>query len=248
MHQQLANATFRIQCATSSGSGCSFRSRQIIITNYHVIAPYFASAQAIHAFAEDGTQLALRVLAHSPEDQFDFAIMETLADVGASRHILQPDAAAVIGRGTKTIFAGFPHGVPDLLVHEAIVSGPANPNGFYVDGSVNGGNSGGPIIDGTTGLAIGIVTQRRFMGGTQLGQLRTQVAQLAQHCQSMAGSGQVIIMGVDFGKFAQMMAGGFSVIDQILQMNANSGIGIGFHISHVNTEFDRLVSAGQVRI
>ena len=64
----------------------------------------------------------------------------------------------------------------------------------------------------------------------------------------MAGSGQVIIMGVDFGKFAQMMAGGFSVIDQILQMNANSGIGIGFHISHVNAEFDRLVSAGQVRI
>ena len=165
MHQQLANATFRIQCATSGGSGFSFRSRQIIITNYHVIAPHFVSAQAIYAFAEDGTQLALRVLAHSPEDQFDFAIMEALTDVGTSRHILQPDAAAVIGRGTKTIFAGFPHGVPDLLVHEAIVSGPANPNGFYVDGSVNGGNSGGPIIDGTTGLAIGIVTQRRFMGG-----------------------------------------------------------------------------------
>ena len=169
MHQQLANATFRIQCATSSGSGFSFRSRQIIITNYHVIAPHFASAQAIYAFAEDGAQLALRVLAHSPEDQFDFAIMEALADVGASRYILQPDAAAVIGRGTKTIFAGFPHGVPDLLVHEAIVSGPANPNGFYVDGSVNGGNSGGPIIDGTTGLAIGIVTQRRFMGAPNSG-------------------------------------------------------------------------------
>jgi hypothetical protein len=161
-------------------------------------------------------------------------------DVGPERHVLQPDTSAVVQRGTKTIFAGFPHGVPDLLVHEAIVSGPAKPNGFYVDGSVNGGNSGGPIIDATSGLVVGIVTQRRFMGGIQLGQLRGQIAQLSQHCQAMAGSGQVVIMGVDFGKFAQMMTGGFSVIDQILQMNANSGIGIGFHILHVNTEFDRL--------
>jgi S1-C subfamily serine protease len=240
MHQQLANATFRIQCGPSRGSGFSFRSRRIIVTNFHVVAPHFASAQTVHAFAEDGTQFALRVLAHSPENQFDFAILEAPLDVGPERHVLQPDTSAVVQRGTKTIFAGFPHGVPDLLVHEAIVSGPAKPNGFYVDGSVNGGNSGGPIIDATSGLVVGIVTQRRFMGGIQLGQLRGQIAQLSQHCQAMAGSGQVVIMGVDFGKFAQMMTGGFSVIDQILQMNANSGIGIGFHILHVNTEFDRL--------
>jgi hypothetical protein len=47
-------------------------------------------------------------------------------------------------------------------------------------------------------------------------------------------------MGVDFGRFAQMMAHGFSVIDQILQANANSGIGIGFLIEHANQEYDRL--------
>jgi hypothetical protein len=239
MHQDLADATFRIQCGQSSGSGFSFRSSRIIVTNFHVVAPNLANRQPIVAITETGTQFPVNLVAHSPETQYDFAILQTAADMPVGRKILQPSQLQQVARGARIIFAGFPHGVPDLLVHEAIVSGPAQPNGFYVDGSVNGGNSGGPIIDANSGLIVGIVTQRRFMGGAQLGQLRGQLAQLSQHCQAIAGSGQVVIMGIDFGKFAQLMAGGFSVIDQLLQMNANSGIGIGFHIAHVNAEYQR---------
>lgn len=240
MHQQLADATFRIQCGPSSGSGFSFRSANIVVTNFHVVAAHQAGAQPISAIAEDGTQIPLRLIAHSPENQFDFAILEAQAAAPAGRHVLQPQVMGDVPRGTEIIFSGFPHGIPDLLVHEAIVSGPAHPRGFYVDGSVNGGNSGGPIIDKTSGRIIGIVTQRRFLGAVQLGQLRQAVAQLSQHCQAIAGQGHVAIMGVNFGAFAQMMAQGFAVIDQILQANANSGIGIGFRIEHVNQEYDRL--------
>lgn len=239
MHQHLADSTFRIQCGPSSGSGFSFRNANIVVTNFHVIAPHDAGARPVVAIAEDGAQIPLRLIAHSPEDQFDFAILEAQAAMPAGRQVLQPQLMAAVPRGTEVIFAGFPHGIPDLLVHEAIVSGPTQPRGFYVDGSVNGGNSGGPIIDKASGRVIGIVTQRRFLGAVQLGQLRQRVGQLAQHCQAIAGRGQVVIMGVDFGGFAQMMAQGFAVIDQILQANANSGIGIGFRIEHVNQEYDR---------
>lgn len=204
------------------------------------MTPQQAGAQAITAVTEDGTRIPTRLLAHSPENQFDFAILEAQAQLVAGRQVLQPRAMENVPRGTEVVFAGFPHGIPDLLVHEAIVSGPANPSGFYIDGSVNGGNSGGPIVDKASGEVIGIVTQRRFLGAVQLGQLRQGVAQLAQHCQAIAGRGKVVLMGVDFGGFAQMMAQGFAVIDQILQANANSGIGIGFRIEHVNQEYDRL--------
>ena len=240
MHQQVADATFRIECGPSSGSGFSFRHPRIVISNYHVIAPHHTGTSPIAAVTETGTRVPLRLLAHSPENQFDFALLEVEAPIPTARHVLQPRIMANVPRGVEVVFAGFPHGIPDLLVHEAIVSGPAQPQGFYIDGSVNGGNSGGPIVEKSSGQVIGIVTQRRFLGAVQLGQLRQGVAQLAQHCQAIAGQGQVVLMGVDFGRFAQMMAQGFMVIDQILQANANSGIGIGFRIDHVNQEYDRL--------
>ena len=240
MHQSVSDATFRIECGPSSGSGFSYRHPRIVISNYHVIAPHLTGASPIAAVTETGTHIPLRLLAHSLENQFDFAILEVQAPLPAGRHVLQPRVMTSVPRGVEVVFAGFPHGIPDLLVHEAIVSGPAQPQGFYIDGSVNGGNSGGPIVEKSSGDVIGIVTQRRFLGVIQLGQLRQGVGQLAQHCQAIAGKGQVVLMGVDFGKFAQMMAQGFMVIDQILQANANSGIGIGFRIEHVNQEYDRL--------
>lgn len=84
------------------------------------------------------------------------------------------------------------------------------------------------------------MTQRRFLGGIQLGRLRQQVQQLAQHCQAVAGQGSVVILGVNFSDFAQTMAQNFLVIDQLLQANANSGIGIGFSIQYINAEYARL--------
>jgi hypothetical protein len=240
MHQMLADATFRVECGQSAGSGFSFRHETIAVTNYHVVAPHFSAKSPIHVVTESGVRIGVNVLSHSPENLFDFAILQLQSTIPANRSVLEPRIAAPISRGTETIFAGFPHGIPDLLVHEAVVSGPSLPNGFYIDGSVNGGNSGGPIVEKATGKALGIVTQRRFFGAIQLNQLRQQVAQLGQYSQGLAGRGSVIVMGIDFGGFANMMSQGFLVIDQILQANANSGIGVGFDIDHVNQEYGRL--------
>lgn len=240
MHENLANATFRIECGNSSGSGFSFRQLNIIVTNFHVIKPHIGGYLPVSALTEHGLRIPLRLLSHSPENQYDFAIFQAEQPVESDRKFLTPKIQSESHRGIKIIFAGFPHGIHDLLVHEAIISGPAKPHGFYIDGSVNGGNSGGPIIENNTGEIIGIVTQRRFLGAIQLNTLSQQVTQLAQHCNAVAGQGHVVMMGINFGAFAEMMAQGFLVIDQILQGNANSGIGIGFKIDHVNDEYVRL--------
>jgi hypothetical protein len=95
-------------------------------------------------------------------------VLELVEPLPDGRIILHPEEPCQIPRGRKILFAGFPHGIHDLLVHEAIISGSSSNHAFYIDGSVNGGNSGGPIVDFETGNVIGIVTQRRFLGGDSL--------------------------------------------------------------------------------
>ena len=236
MHQQLANSTFRIVAGNSSGSGFSFVNDRIVVTNHHVIEPHLDHSAPIQAITESNQILPAKLIAYSDKTQFDFAILELQQPLPKDRHVLQPAANPIISRGERILFAGFPHGIPDLLVHEAVISAPLEHHAFYIDGSINGGNSGGPIISAATGEVLGIVTQRRFMGGQSLHTLAPQVQNLSQHCAAIAGKGRVELMGINFGDFAAMMAQGFAAMSQVIEANANSGIGIGFHIQFVKNE------------
>ena len=240
MHQLLANATFRIVCGNSSGSGFSYRSSSIVVSNHHVIEPALTSGQSIVAICEDGTKIPLKLIGHSDKSKYDFALLQIQGDLPSNREILYPDNNHAITRGRKIMFAGFPHGIHDLLVHEAIVSAPSNTHAFYVDGSVNGGNSGGPIIDQQSGQLVGIVTQRRFLGVQDLQALQEQVNQLSNYCNQIASQGSVILMGINFGQFAGLMANGLNAMSQVVEANANSGIGIGFRIEFVDAEYSRI--------
>lgn len=241
MHQELANATFRIQCGDSTGSGFSFRNNRIVVTNCHVIRPAVGKiyvAPPIVAITEGGMAIPAKLLGISPEDKYDFAILELQTDLPAGRHVLQPCAKRP-ARGSKVIFAGFPHGLHDLLVHEAIVSGPSQNFGFYLDGSVNGGNSGGPIISAESGEIVGIVTARRFPGNQDLQAMSNEVMTLEKQVQLMRdGGGRIAIGGIDFGGLMQLMNGSLRVISEIIELNANSGIGIGYHIEYLNNAYD----------
>lgn len=239
MYQNLADATFRIQCGQSSGSGFSYRQNDIVVTNYHVIEPY-SSGQDITVITEDGSYFVADLLGHSPVDKYDFAILKLKAALPPDRKVIKPKTPNSYSRGQKIIFSGFPHGIHDLLVHEAIISGPVNNHGFYIDGSVNGGNSGGPIVDQQTGELVGIVTQRRFLGGQAIDALNNKLINLHSHCRNLASRGSVSIMGIDFGSFANLMAEGLAAMSHAIQTNANSGIGIGFKIEYMDAEYERL--------
>ncbi len=243
MHQNLANATFRIQCGDSTGSGFSFRSSRVVVTNCHVIQPAVGKlfvAPPITAITEDGTFIPAKLLTYSPAEQYDFAILELQEDLPAGRHVLQPSAEKPM-RGSKVIFAGFPHGIHDLLVHEAIMSGPCQHHAFYLDGSVNGGNSGGPIISADTGELVGIVTQRRLVGVHDLQAMKSQVQILEERTRAMKASGVgVAIMGMNFPQLVELIGSSLHVVSNLIDTNANSGIGIGFHIAHVNGAYEAL--------
>lgn len=235
MHQELANATFRMECGTSSGSGFSFRDETTIVTNHHVIENFFLHNTPIYAVTENGEKLNVCLESYSDKSKFDFAILKLIDPLPPGRRILQPDESGDIFRGRKVMFAGFPHGIHDLLIHEAIISGPLETHAFYLDGSVNGGNSGGPIIDAETGLVVGVVTQRRFLGGNDLKELEQPISELITYFREMKGTG--VIMNINFSEFTYFIANSIGAIKDALSVNANTGIGIGFKIEFVNSEY-----------
>ncbi len=239
MHQDLANSIFRIECGTSSGTGFSFIKDTIIVTNHHVIESKITEGVSIYAITECGKILRTKLLTYSDKSKYDFAILELTDLLPEGRTILHPQSNISITRGEKTLFGGFPHGIHDLLIHEAIISGYVEKHAFYLDGSVNGGNSGGPIIN-NKGELIGIITQRRFLGGHSLQKLGQQVSILALQCNNIANRGSANIMGIDFGQFAGLVAQGLSALSQVIESNANVGIGIGFKIQYVNDAYNKL--------
>lgn len=228
--QDVAEATVRFECGPSRGSGFHFIRPSIVVTNNHVIDGFGAPVAAV---TEDGHRLTLKLLASSGTDQHDFAIFEAEGTIPAGRLALRPKVVQAFERGLEVVFSGFPHGIPHLLVQRAVVAGLMSDQAFYIDGSVNGGNSGGPIVDITDGTVVGIVTQRRFLGGADLTKLQEAAEKIRAHCQTIAGRGSVQIMGIDFGAFSGLMAEGMILIGEVLEANANTGIGIGFSIEYV---------------
>ena len=225
----VAKATLRIEAGESSGSGFHFLRQGIIVTNHHVVEGY---TRQVFACTADGFRMPIELKAFSPKNEKDFAIFQVIGSVAPSLEILST-VSEKPNLGRRIVFAGFPHGIPHLLLHEAVISGLVSADVFYIDGSVNGGNSGGPIIDAEQGGVLGLVTQRRFLGGPDLEQLSSVARNLRAHCEAIAGRGHVSIMGIDFGLFCGLMAEAMLLNEQVLKANANTGIGIGYSIAPI---------------
>lgn len=225
----LADATVRIECGTSSGSGFHFLREDVILTSNHILEAHHASGASIRACTARGDTSSLELLGHSPANGHDFAVLRVAGSLGGNRKVLQPMEVRDLPRGTQVAFSGFPHGVPDLLVHEGLVSGRFGDLGFYIDGNVNPGNSGGPVVHLSGGGVVGIATASRFVGAEDMRAISDECAKLKAHLQTVTPSG-VVIQGVSFAQFARLIAESLDLIQRAVDVNANTGIGIGFDI------------------
>ncbi|EMF4676174.1 trypsin-like peptidase domain-containing protein [Escherichia coli] len=236
MHQTLANATFQVIAGGSRGSGFSFLRDDLVVTNCHVVRPLLdlenkRTLGPATLITESGQRLPAQIK-HVDLDN-DFAVMQLSESLPDGRVLLQPATDFNPTRGMRLIFAGYPHGYEELLTSEAIISAPLKAGQFAIDGMVNGGNSGGPIIDAESGLVIGMVTARRYASGEKAEQLQVEAAQLRAYLEQASQNMSVAIMGVDFGKLADMFGRSLQVITELMNLNANPGIGIGYPISPV---------------
>lgn len=242
MHQRIANATFQVIAGNSLGSGFSFIRGDLVVTNLHVVAgccdPQFLhQINAIVVKTEAEQQIEAQILHVNGLN--DFAIMKLLSPLPEGREILQPVDGFAPTRGTKLIFAGYPHGIPQLLTSEAIISAPLDNDRFALDGMINGGNSGGPIVDVETGGVVGVVTERRYLLGDAVDAIAGNAKALAETLKRTKVAMRV--GAIDFTKINQMYAESLNVIVDALSQNANSGIGIGFPISPVTKAFENKI-------
>jgi S1-C subfamily serine protease len=224
----LARATLQIECGSSRGSAFVFLRPDTVLTNHHVIEPNLRAGSEIVGQG-DGQSTRFEVLAHSDKSDLDFAVLRAKTPFHPPT-ALHASNGGRPKRGNEVIFAGYPHGIPDLLVQGAIVAGSYADLGFYIDGSVNGGNSGGPIVDRADGGVVGIVTQRRYLGGDELGAIGEEARLLKAHTDAVRGRGAVVIMGINVGEFAALTGRSLDLLEQVIAANANTGLGIGFHI------------------
>lgn len=236
MHQTLANATFQVIAGDSCGSGFSFMREDLVVTNFHVVATCcdLQSMRQINNVTlqtEANEHIGAQIL-HIDGDN-DFAIMRLQSPLPGGRTVLQPSIGFTPSRGKKLIFAGYPHGLPQLLTNEGIISAPLENGRFTIDGMVNRGNSGGPIIDQETGEAVGIVTQRRYLLPPDAQQLSNEVVHLRGHLSQAAQHMSVEVMGVNFGRMADMFSRSLQMVNEMMKLNANPGIGTGFSLDPI---------------
>ncbi len=231
VHQKLANATMQIESGDTRGSGFHFMDQRFAITNYHVAKPSIINDSIpVFGITEDGRKYEFGVIDYSDDSNNDYAILQCKTAIDSDRVVLYPKFLNPLERGTEVLFSGFPHGIPHLLVNRGIVSGLHSDHSFYLDGVVNGGNSGGPIIDPSDFTVIGIITQRRFFGGRDLDAMSDEAHQLREQVTRMRQGITVNFGGVDLGSFMDTVGRSIELSTQTIQLNSNTGIGIGFTI------------------
>lgn len=227
------------------GNGTAFLIDDGLITNSHVIRP-LGNVDAIRLrFSDGASEIRLLpddfyklVAAESPSNKFDFAYIKIDEPELNDRYRFPLGSFSDVELGNDLLFLGYPFGMPQLTVHRGFASSIHHHNGIdiiQVDGSVNGGNSGGPLIDIKTEKVAGIVT--RAVTGIIEQEFNNLIETLGNN-QEILTNTQVVMQvgGIDpiDGLRASMAA--MQQIAQNLKRSANVGIGYAFSIEQAKNE------------
>ncbi len=224
------------------GNGSAFLVEGGLITNSHVIRPQ-GQINAIQIRFDDCADVIrlspkefyAATVAESPENQFDYAYIKLDEPEFENRHRFELGALAHIDIGSSILFLGFPFGMPQLTAHHGYVSSihkRDNRDLIQIDGSVNGGNSGGPLIEIETGRVVGIIT--RAVTGIIEVEFNNLIASLRQN-QEILKNTQVGIQvgGIDPIQGIRVSQAAMEQIAISLKRSANVGIGYAFSIDQV---------------
>jgi putative serine protease PepD len=154
---------------TATGSGFVIDEEGHIVTNQHVVG----SAETVTVRFANGDEAEARVVGTDPST--DVALLELQGDrdvtpieLGSSEELEVGDAVAAIGS---------PFGLEGTLtagIVSALDRDIRAPNGFTIDGAIqtdaalNGGSSGGPLLD-SAGRVVGISSQIESRNGGNVG-------------------------------------------------------------------------------
>lgn len=202
VHPSVCSLVFKAgNTRISSGSG--FKIGQRLITNNHVVQVPGASHVTLRFVGSDGSvdtasrtitvqELQAKLLDGDGADRWDFAIYDLSWPEFDSIPSLALAPATNTSIGDPVAVFGFQFDQSNLSVHSGVLASrfvQAGVKYLQIDASVNQGNSGGPLIDVSNCLVVGIVT-RKATGLTQ--QFDSLLQSFDQNIQALKGSQSVL--------------------------------------------------------
>lgn len=237
------------------GSGSGFLVEGGIVTNSHVIREGKYDVVSIRFSDKDPADATSyiristvnvdeMVLAESPKDERDYAFLAMNELEFENRHKFNFIGSSNLNVGEKIVFLGFPFGMPQLTAHighiSSIHTNDRDIDIIQIDGSVNGGNSGGPLLKIEDGLVAGIVT--KAVTGLIEQQFNQLISALKQNQAALQNkSGGVFMKGIDP---INAIRASFAAMEQIainLKRTANVGIGYAYSSNYVRDILGEIV-------
>ena len=190
---------------SGTGSGFIFWKKDILVTCNHVVK----GANAIFLkFPGVETPIPAKILLK--DEEHDLALLKFDDE---TRIPLEIADQGVVKEGMQVIFAGYPINIQDLTTHQGIISSitkdPTGKTVYLIDGTVNSGNSGCPLMD-INGRVIGVVNAK--------GAVRADVMEKVQNMSS----GALSLHGLDMVD-----------IYKVLINNVQLGIGYAVPASYI---------------
>lgn len=227
------------------GHGSGFLVEGGLVTNSHVIHPGNIDAILFRmADSEpDNPDNYIRVLpeqcyriiaAESPENEKDYAFLKLSEPEFEQRYHFTFETSRYPEVGEQVVFLGFPFGMSQLTAHIGHVSSIFTRNSvsvIQIDGSINGGNSGGPLLN-SEGKVIGIVT--RAVTGLIEEQFKLLIQSLRDNQIALQGAQSVMSIGpIDPIQAIRVSQAAMEQIAVNLHRSANVGIGYAYSSEHI---------------
>jgi S1-C subfamily serine protease len=220
------------------GNGLLTNSHVIRGSDYDAVAIYFEDAiqdPGIHPIRLSRETIDESVVVESVAGDKDYALLRLEEPEFANRHTFELGSDSDVEIGEQVVFLGFPFGMAQLTCHMGYVSSKHELDGvrvLQIDGSVNGGNSGGPLLDLKTGRVIGIIT--RAVTGYIAEQFNELIRALGKNIEFLNGIGEVMQVGA-FRATEIALATQVTMrkIAKNLRRSANVEIGYAYSVDYV---------------
>ncbi len=188
-----------------TGSGFIFGKKDIVVTCNHVVKD---GTSILVKFSDSTEFLGGKVVLR--DEEHDLALIKIDQ---SSREPLPLGDLSQVEEGMPVVFSGYPSVSQDLTTHQGIISGIVKDatglTSYLIDGTVNSGNSGCPLMN-ESGKVIGVVNAKRAM--------RVDLLQKIEKMQI----GAVSLHGVDLVE-----------IYQAITNNLQLGVGVAIPASYI---------------
>lgn len=198
-----------------SGSGFVFGKPEVIVTCNHVVK---GCNSVLVKFPGASNFVQAKIVLQ--DEEHDLALLKYDGD---KKNPLKLGNLSEVTEGIEVLFAGYPVGLTDLTTHQGIISAITQDTtgitSYLIDGTVNSGNSGCPLMTNDGGV-IGVVNAKRWASGETLNKVQKMPpGALSLYNVDLVGIYQALTDNVQIGIGAAVPA---SYIPDYKEMNSKS--------------------------